>query len=329
MKLIGHPLDIPGLMLSIVILGMGIDYSIFFVRAHQRYRDPNHSSFTLVRMAVFMAGASTMIGFGVLCFAEHSLLKSIGVTSLLGIGYSLIGAFLLLPPLLKVYFANRKQQSSRELSIDTRVRNRYRLMEAYPRMFARFKMQQDPMFADLPELLARHRDAIKTILDIGCGYGVPGCWCLEFFPNSRIFGLDPNPERVRVAALAMGERGEILEDRAPDLPVLENPPNLVLLLDMLHYLDDDSITTLFTNCFQTLNNKGLLLTRFVIKPQATPSWSWKLEDYRINISGGKAHYRNAERMIELMKQSGFTIETCMVSKTNAELIWLMGRADNK
>lgn len=327
MKLIGHSLDIPGLMLSIVILGMGIDYSIFFVRAHQRYRDPEHPSFTLVRMAVFMAGVSTLIGFGVLCLADHSLLRSIGITSLLGIGYSLLGAFLLLPPLLQVYFSKKNREPSPNIPIIQRVRNRYRLMEAYPRMFARFKLQYDPMFKDLPELLAKDRNTIETILDIGCGYGVPGCWCLEFFPHAKVFGLDPDKERVRVATLAMGEQGRILEDVAPDLPDIPTPPNLILLLDMLHYLDDASVTTLFSNCFQTMQNRGLLLARFVIKPAATPSWSWKLEDRRIKLSGGRAHYRKPGEMARLMKEAGFTIETDAITKANKELSWLTGRAN--
>ena len=329
MKLIGHPLDIPGLMLSIVILGMGIDYSIFFVRAHQRYRNPSHPSFTLVRMAVFMAGSSTIIGFGVLCLADHSLLRSIGVTSLLGIGYSMLGAFLLLPPLLQSYFKRKEINDVHQLPVTERVRNRYQLMEAYPRMFARFKLQSDPMFSDLPGLLTADKTRIRTILDIGCGYGVPGCWCLEYCPNSEVFGLDPDFERVRVAGLAMGKRGEILKDMAPDLPVLPNPPDLVLLLDMLHYLDDDSIKVLFANCYKAMADKGLLLTRFVIRPATTPSWSWKLEEYRIMISGGKTHYRSGDRMAELMKSSGFHIETNITTKTNTELIWLMGRAEKE
>ncbi|MBN4065572.1 methyltransferase domain-containing protein, partial [Desulfocapsa sp. AH-315-G09] len=329
MKLIGHPLDIPGLMLSIVILGMGIDYSIFFVRAHQRYRNAAHPSFTLVRMAVFMAGASTIIGFGVLCLAEHSLLRSIGVTSLLGVGYSLLGAFLLLPPLLQSYFTRKVSSEKHRLPIAQCVRNRYQFMEAYPRMFAKFKLQTDPMFSDLPQLLTADRTRIQTILDIGCGYGIPGCWCLEYCPNAKVFGLDPDSERVRVAGLAMGKRGEILEEMAPDLPVLPSPPDLVLLLDMLHYLDNDSITVLFANCYKAIADKGLLLTRFVIRPATTPSWSWKLEEYRIRISGGKTHYRSAAKMAKLMENAGFHIETNMTTESNTELIWLMGRAEKE
>lgn len=327
MQLIGHPLDIPGLMLSIVILGMGIDYSIFFVRAHQRYRTPEHASYSLVRITVFMAAASTLIGFGVLCFAEHSLLRSIGVTSLLGIGYSLLGAFLLLPPLLQAYFSEKKLDIPTNQSLAQRVLSRYRLMEAYPRMFARFKLQSDPMFADLATLLAGHKKDVNMILDIGCGYGVPGCWCLERFPQAKIIGVDPNPERVRVAALAMGERGDIQEDMAPKLPALPRPADLVLLLDMLHYLDDETITTLFANCYQALAHNGILVIRFVIRPDAPPSKSWMLEHYRIKFSGGTAWYRSSQKMTELMTAAGFHVERNMASQSNPELIWIIGRAE--
>ena len=30
LKMIGHPLDIPGLMLSVIVFGMGVDYSVYF-----------------------------------------------------------------------------------------------------------------------------------------------------------------------------------------------------------------------------------------------------------------------------------------------------------
>lgn len=324
MKLIGHALDIPSLMLSIVILGMGIDYSILCVRAHQRYRDQDHPSFRLVRMAVFMAAVSTLIGFGVLCFAEHALLRSIGITSLLGIGYSLLGAFLLLPPLLQHYFSAKKEPAPGQ-SLDQLVLERYRLMEAYPRLFARFKLKFDPLFDDLAALLAGHKDQIKSILDIGCGYGVPGCWCLEYFPQAHIIAFDPDPERVRVAALAMGERGTVEQDMAPDLPALATAVDLVLLLDMLHYLDDQTVTTLLTNCLQALAPNGLLVIRYAIQPATAPSKAWRLEDYRIRLAGGKPWYRSAARMAELITEAGFVIDTNITSSSNNELVWMIGR----
>jgi uncharacterized protein len=112
MQLIGHPLGIPALMLAIVVIGMGVDYSIFFIRSYQRYRDKMHPFVGLFRMAVFLASLSSLIGFGVLSFADHALLKSAGLPSFLGIAYAMIGTFTLLPPILGYLFSNQKTGNS-------------------------------------------------------------------------------------------------------------------------------------------------------------------------------------------------------------------------
>ena len=114
MKLIGHPLDIPGLMLSIVVFGMGIDYSLYIVRAFQRTEAADHPDTLLIETGVFMAAASTMIGFGVLVFSEHSLLKSAGLTSLLGIAFAFAGTFAILPPVLSAFYRRRKPSGEKK-----------------------------------------------------------------------------------------------------------------------------------------------------------------------------------------------------------------------
>ncbi|MFZ3044426.1 MAG: MMPL family transporter, partial [Desulfatirhabdiaceae bacterium] len=191
MNLIGHPLDIPGLMLSIIVIGMGVDYSLYFVRAYQRYADDTHPGLELIQMSVFLASASTLIGFGVLIFSEHSLLKSAGLTSFLGIGYSLVGAFVILPPILRHVFCLHPVNSDQTQNLTDRLRWRYRYREAYPRLFARFKIRWDPMFHELSHYL-KPATVVKTVLDIGCGYGVPACWILERYPDAVVHGIDPN-----------------------------------------------------------------------------------------------------------------------------------------
>ena len=329
--LLHHPLDIPSLMLSVVILGMGIDYAIFCVRAHQRYRVVRHPSYVLVRVAVFMSGVSTLIGFGVLCFAEHSVLKSVGITSLLGIGYSLLGTFLLLPPLLDRYVAGENRWSrTRSNNCDRacRIRARFRMLEAYPRLFVRFKLHFDPMFKELPRMLAERKN-VATIIDIGCGYGVPACWCLDYFAQAKVYGLDPDPERVRIAAIGAGDRGRIGIGSAPDLPVVAEAVDVVLLLDMLHHLDDATVLALFNNSFTALGNHGILVIRFAIIPGARPSWSWHLEDWRIKIAGRHPWYRSPEKMVQWLLEAGFTVTVNEVSAANPELIWMVGRADKE
>ena len=316
-------------MLSVIIFGMGVDYSIFCVRAHQRYRDITHPSYASGAVAVFMAGTSTLIGFGVLGFAEHSLLKSIGITSLLGIGYSLLGTFLLLPPLLDRYLVwENKKLNFQHPNINFRIRNRFRMLEAYPRIFVRFKLQFDPMFDDLARILRSKKD-IKTIVDIGCGYGVPACWCLEQYKEAEVFGIDPNIERVRAASFAIGARGAITAGWAPEMPSLSRSADIVLLLDMLHYLDDETAAAIFSRSFYALGTKGLLVTRFVIRPNVRPSWSWRLEDSRIQLAGQRPWYRSIEKMAELMRAAGFVVILNDVSASNPELVWMVGRADHE
>lgn len=331
LKLLHHHLDIPSLMLSVVILGMGIDYAIFCVRAHQRYRVVSHPSYVVVRVAVFMSGASTLIGFGVLCFAEHSVLKSIGITSLLGIGYSLLGTFLLLPPLLDRYVAGENRWShTRSANGDSacRIRARFRMLEAYPRLFVRFKLQFDPMFRELPRMLAE-RTNVATVIDIGCGYGVPACWCLDYFRQAKVYGIDPDPERVRVAAIGTGDRGRIGIGSAPDLPVVAQPVDVVLLLDMLHHLDDATVLALFNNSFAALGYHGILVIRVAIMPGGHPSWTWHLEDWRIKITGRQPWYRSPEKMVQWLVEAGFSVTINEVSAANPELVWMVGRADKE
>jgi uncharacterized protein len=324
LNLAGHPLDIPGLMLTVVILGVGVDYTIYTVCGRRRYGTNTHPSSILVRSAVLLSAASTLIGFGVLCFAEHSTLRSVGITSLCGIGYSFLGTILLLPPLLDAYFQPEKNGPCRTDTLTERVLRRYRLLEAYPRMFARFKLNYDPLFNELPRLLGEGKD-IRTILDIGCGYGVPACWCLEYLPQARIIGIDPDPQRVRVAERAVQTRGTIIEGATPELPDIPDRPDLVLLLDMLHYLDKDQLQQTLTRTCKLLAPGGLLVARFVIRPMDKRSLYWYVEDFRARLAGIKPSYRTRDAMVGMMSVSGFK-NLHISASANSELFWLVGQA---
>jgi uncharacterized protein len=323
LNLIGHPLDIPGLMLTVVILGVGIDYTIYTVCGCQRYGTSSHPSYVLVRSAVLLSAASTLIGFGVLCFAEHSTLRSVGITSLCGIGYTLAGTFLLLPPLLNTYFRPVDENINRTDTIEQRILQRYRLLEAYPRMFARFKLRLDPLLKELPQILAAHGE-MKTILDIGCGYGLPACWCLEHFPKAQIIGIDPDPKRVRVAGMAVRDRGTIMQGAAPELPDIQDRIDLILLLDMLHYLDDRQLQDTLAQCCKLLEPDGFMVSRFVIRPSDKRSLYWYVEDLQARFAGIKPSYRSPNDLTGMMALCGFDI--LQVSATaNSELFWLVGR----
>ena len=322
LHLVGQPLDIPGLMLAIIVIGMGIDYSLFFVRSYQRYGDPQHQYFGLIRMTVFLAGASTMIGFGVLCTAQHALLRSAGFTSLFGIGYSLIGAFVILPPLMEYRLRTRKEERPQSGRIQDRVLWHYKNLEAYPRLFARFKMRLDPMFAELPRLLDSC-EGIRHIMDIGCGYGVPAAWLLERFPRAGVTGIDPDAGRVRVAARVVAERGAVTAEGAPNIPVVSQPVDLAIMLDMVHFLNHDGLKLTFKKLYDRIRPGGRLILRAAVPPTGRASWGWRLENFRLKLNHIEPCYRSTENIKALLNQTDFQVEQIESSGTGEELVWFI------
>ena len=140
------------------------------------------------------------------------------------------GPMLILPPLLKRRFA---AAAANTVGIFWHYRN----MTPYPRLIARYTLGVDSLIGELATLVPQKTD-MANILDVGCGYGVPACWMADRYPDATIHGIDPQPERVRIAALALGDRGCCVRGSAPDLPTMDVLLNLATMLDVSHFLQD-------------------------------------------------------------------------------------------
>ncbi len=324
LKLMGHPLDIPGLMLSVIVFGLGIDFSIFYVRSFQRYGTLAHPAFGLIRMAIFLSAAATLFGFGAMWGANHSLLRSTGTTAFLGTAYSLLGSFLILPPVLDRIQRRRIARVATGRGVRDRVWARYRYMEAYPRLFARFKMRLDPMFRDFGHILPAG-DGVRSILDIGTGYGVPAAWLLERYPEAAVKGVEPAPERVRVATMALGERARVVEGRAPYVPAVERPAELATMIDMIHYLADDAAAETLRRVRERMRPGGRLLVRASLVPHRRLPWSWWLQNLALRMTGVPAHYRSTSHLAGLVAGAGLQVEHTHPSGSDGELVWLVAR----
>ncbi|RLI50128.1 MAG: hypothetical protein DRP09_20205 [Candidatus Thorarchaeota archaeon] len=324
LKLVGHPLDIPGLMLSIVVIGMGIDYSIFFVRSYQRYACENSEPLGLIRLTVFMAGASTIIGFGTLSLADHSMLKSAGLTSFLGISYSLIGAFVILPPVLETLFVPAQFPDRARTGagkIPANVVKKYRHLEVSPRLSARFRTSFDPMFVELQHFL-------KTpgiIMDIGSGYGVPAAWLLELFPESRVFGIEPGYEKARISNRVVGDRGSIIQGSAPDLPVVPDPADAVLMIDVIQYLADDQLKLTLERLCRQLGNESLLIIRTKVCLEKGIGLPGLFKNIGSRAFGTKPHYRSVHEIRTTLIETGFEIQTVEPSGKGRGKTWFVAQ----
>jgi SAM-dependent methyltransferase len=285
--------------------------------------DETNASLRLVRMSVFLSFATTFVGFGVLAFSSHSLLKSAGLCLALGIGYSFLGAVTIVPPALKRIYAQLKhaikdlEPGSKEHS--KQVVQRYKHMEAYPRLFARFKVRCDPMFPRLADFV---RPGWKVI-DVGCGYGVPAAWLLTLYPDLEFIACDPSVERARIAARVLGETAKVMKAGALDLPLDHVEADAVLLLDVLHHLQDKEIVELLNRLKAALSPEGRLIIRVTI-PGTTFSLFRFVEESRLRFKGAKPCWRSKERVLDILGNAEFKVELVEPTAPRREETWFIG-----
>lgn len=321
LNLMGRPLDLPCLILAVVVLGMGIDYSLFMVRSYQRYGRADHPSFRLIRSAILMTSSSTLIGFGVLASADHALLNSAGVTSSLGIAYSALGVFLILPPLLKRRFESFAEIPDENADLPAKVLWRYRQLEPYARMFAKYKLRLDTLFSELSADVV-FSSPPRNLLDIGTGFGVPACWIAESFPTAKIFGIEPDENRVRVADRALANRGKVVCGSAPQMPPAPDDADGAFMLDMLHFLNDDDLKLTFKGLSGKLKDHAPLVMRCVMghaSPRFAGGWfTFLREKYGAPVT----YFRSENKIRTVLNDAGFQVSRTKMGGRNGDLMWV-------
>jgi SAM-dependent methyltransferase len=325
LNLLGEPLGIPAIMVTVVVIGMGSDYALYLVRSYQRYMDEDHPSLGLIRLSVFLCFATTFMGFGALALSGHALLRNAGITLVLGIGYSFIGAVTITPPLLKYVFMpirwSKEEIIPGSRQHRLRMMKRYQHMEPYPRLFARFKTLLDPMFPRIASFVHSPRH----IIDIGCGYGIPAVWLLSVFPQAKVYGFDPDPKRVRIANRAFGDRGSATVGKAPDLPAAPNQVDTVLMLDMIHLISDDELRLTLQQLHGKILPEGKLILRTTVPSRKRVPWLRWIEERRLKMLNLIPHFRSSEEVMALISEAGFMVELKEPTAAAREETWFICR----
>jgi trans-aconitate methyltransferase len=166
----------------------------------------------------------------------------------------------------------------------------------------------------------------EIIMDIGSGYGVPGVWLLEIFPRARLYGIEPDPKRVRFAARVIGARGFVRIGKAPDMPDIPDKANLALLIDVIHHLDDDELRLTLKRICGMLCVHGTLVIRVTVPSEMRlPWWRW-IEMARIRIQKGIPHFRSEEDVRRFISQADFEITLTEPSAPGREEWWFVAKA---
>lgn len=105
MGLFGIEFNIINIILSTFIFGIGDDFSIFIMDGLQsRYRT-GRQVFNSHKTAIFFSAFTTVVGMGVLIFAQHPALRSIALISILGIIVVVLVSYTLQPILFRLFIA--------------------------------------------------------------------------------------------------------------------------------------------------------------------------------------------------------------------------------
>jgi predicted exporter len=321
---LNRPLSIPSLMLAPLIMGLGLEQGLYLVRSFQRYGaapDPNSDAF---RVTILVCSLTTLVGFASLLFSEHAVLRDAGVSSFLGIFYATAGAFGILPPFLRLVFAEKDPPlpppllGSREHT--ERALRRYRHLEPYPRLFARFKILWDPMFPRLADFVKPS----DKIIDAGCGYAAPAAWLLAVYPELSFLSCEPREERARVAARVLGRSGRVLRCPAQDLPLREEKANAALLLDVFHYFPDPDLRELLGRIRSAIGLGGRLVIRVTV-----PAPGFRLfrlvEELRLKVRRAKYFFRTAPQIRRILEEEGYEIVLSEPSAPGREETWFIAQ----
>ena len=194
-------------------------------------------------------------------------------------------------------------------------------MEPNARLFARFKLRLDPMFAELPGMLAFAAPP-RALMDIGTGYGVPACWLVETYPAAHVYGIEPAADRARVAARSLGDNGTVVCGRAPDLPPAPQGADGAFMLDMMHFLSDPQLTLTLQRLRARLAPGALLTIRAIMVPQRRMAWCWWMDGLRNKLNGVETHWRTAEKIESLLTQCGFQVSHRAPSGAKGDMLWV-------
>ncbi len=86
---LGVEINLFSIMATFLIIGIGVDYAIFYRHGHDHPQ--------VVGMALFLCMMSTLLGFGLLSFSHTYAIHCFGLTVLFGVIFSFIYATLLTP----------------------------------------------------------------------------------------------------------------------------------------------------------------------------------------------------------------------------------------
>jgi len=121
----------------------------------------------------------------------------------------------------------------------------------------------------------------RRILDVGCGFGLFGCYFSKMYPEMSYTGYDLNEGRIAQANRAAAKLGlknvQFKVGDARDLDISDEF-DAILMVDLLHHIDDQAKMRLIETCRAHLVGDGRLIVKDVTThPFFKIGFTWALD----------------------------------------------------
>lgn len=272
--------------------------------------------------APWLLAASLWLGHGVWSGAWPALrLSEIARMGVVNIGRDILVGSLILGAVLGVVLGSVAWIIGRRSHLETpwrreaeEVSRRYLDGGVFHWEFVRGKLRHDPVYRAIEPSLRRLGGG--TLLDLGCGRGIALALADHLSgdpargdpsaPTPTLVGVERATGVAEVARNALGARGRIV---VADLAAFEPPPaDLILALDVLHYLDAGAQEQVLDRAAGALRPGGRLLLR---EADAGGGLRFRLTGFaeRLAALGRRAwrqrfHYRTAAGWSALLAARG-------------------------
>ena len=104
--------NVINIIVCTLVFGIGVDYSIFMTTALQKEHTYGKSELPMYRTSIMLSVATTILGIGVLVFAQHPALKSIALIAVIGIFSALLITFTIQPLLFNFFVTNNVKKGN-------------------------------------------------------------------------------------------------------------------------------------------------------------------------------------------------------------------------
>lgn len=115
--ILGLEFNIFSTIVTTLILGLGVDFSIFITNGLQKEETTGKNELKTYRTSICLAIITTVLSIGVLIFSKHPALKSIAVISIIGLITAMLITFSLYPVIYRFFFVNRLKKGKLPVSL--------------------------------------------------------------------------------------------------------------------------------------------------------------------------------------------------------------------